>query len=304
MGFKHLRGKHDQRDHGRRGIGQGSGGVSSAVASVTSLDSKETSSITEDARRASLDSFRSSIGDPRPDQDKGEYLDTIRSQLNTSTQEMRDQVKQRNALQRTIDRRVKKGGEPASQSERDQIRALDEGILSRAASSEFLREQYNARLGEFRQERQQALREQRRQEREKKRNNQQQSAAPNTPVKPASYLSEGIITSDVSPIDIDGLPSMDYVRVGTNNIQTINDATRFLDDGGDISGVPDDFLLEAIRGSSRFTQENAGWAGVNGAPTIFTDTRTGRRYLSKYEQTSYAPNEDIAEVLGNNIAVS
>jgi hypothetical protein len=116
MEFKHLRGKHDQRDHGRRGIGQGSGGVSSAVASVTSLDSKETSSITEDARRAALDSFNSSIGDPRPDKDKGEYLDTIRSQLNTSTQEMRAQVKQRNALQRTIDRRVKKGGEPASQS--------------------------------------------------------------------------------------------------------------------------------------------------------------------------------------------
>ena len=95
---------------------------------------------------------------------------------------------------------------------------------------------------------------------------------------------------------------MDYVRVGTNNIQTINDATRFLDDGGDISGVPDDFLLEAIRGSSRFTQGNAETAGINGAPRLFTDTRTGRRYLSKYEQTSYIPNEDIAEVLGNNIA--
>jgi hypothetical protein len=95
---------------------------------------------------------------------------------------------------------------------------------------------------------------------------------------------------------------MTRIERGTNNIRNIGSATKFLDDGGDISGVPDDFLLEAMKGSSRFTQKNAGWAGVNGAPIIFTDTRTGKQYLSKYEQTSYAPNEDIAEVLGNNIA--
>ena len=150
---KHLRGKHDQRDHGRRGIGQGSGGVSSAVASITSLTPEQTTSITESYRSVTNQVYNAITKESTDPRDR---LDRVRDTMKMQERKTNDEVKQRNALLRTIDRRVKKGGEPASQSERDRIRTLDEGILSSATSFEFLREQYNAELTTFRAQQRQA----------------------------------------------------------------------------------------------------------------------------------------------------
>ena len=288
--IKHLRGKHDQRDHGRRGIGQGSGGVSQAFSKA---ESQFSASELEQARidndymaDMELTRIKQSTNSP-PDQ-----LRAIRDYMRVQERAIA-LVKKRRA---DIDKKIKKGI-PLSDSEKSKLKALNSVVLAAATAFEKSRQEHNNLLASIRSEKAKSTsRGQYRQPRPK-------SSLTTYPArKTADDLAKGTISSASTLIGQDGLPSMTRIERGTNNIQTINDATRFLDDGGDISGVPDDFLLEAMRGSSRFTQENAGWAGVNGAPTIFTDTRTGRRYLSKYEQTSYAPNEDIAEVLGNNIA--
>ena len=191
--IKHLRGKHDQRDHGRRGIGQGSGGVSSAVASITSLTSEQIASTIEESRTNVTQAYNisaSTITDPRG------RLDRMREALKIRDRNINDDIKQRNALQRTIDRRVKKGGEPASQSERDRIRTLDERILSSATSFEFLREQYNAELKTFQADQRQAAK-----DRAKAKRNQAKNPIPTptpTPtleptLKPATkYTSESL----------------------------------------------------------------------------------------------------------------
>jgi hypothetical protein len=176
--IKHLRGKHDQRDHGRRGIGQGIGGVSSAVASITGLDSVERSSTIDATRTIATQAYNglaSTITDPR------ERLDRVRDAMKMQTKNLNNEVKQRNALLRTIDRRVKKGGEPASQSERDRIREFDRYILSSATSFEFLREQYNAELTTFQAQQRQAAKDRAKAKRDQAKNPTPKPATTYTP---------------------------------------------------------------------------------------------------------------------------
>jgi len=119
---------------------------------------------------------------------------------------------------------------------------------------------------------------------------------------PASYLVKGTTSQQLATLGADGLPSVGRVEMGANGISSVQDAVRFLDAGGDLNGIPDDVLLESMKRSSRFTRSALNVHGINGAPTMLTDTQTGRQYIAKYGARAYLPNEDIAEVLGNNIA--
>ena len=114
----------------------------------------------------------------------------------------------------------------------------------------------------------------------------------------------------VSPI---GLPSMKRVEVGENGISTLDDAAQALYENKELSSIPDDFLLDAMEMSRRFKRSTLwGKEGINGAPTVLTDKyrtwsskNSGEvplRYFVKFRDNSSQPNEDIAEMLGNNLS--
>jgi hypothetical protein len=284
--IKHLRGKHDQKDHGRRALGGGGARVGGVVPPGSDAESSQNTGRSNGLRRAEL-----VLGD-KPSVTE---LDTLRNEIRI----FRETILDAHRLQK----RLMRSGQP------DDIVQDQEARKQRLIGQfEAMREQYNQALSTVQQQRRSASRQaareraqNRRDEARAERERTQTQPSPD-PVAPADYLAKGTVNRELSAIGPDGLPSVGRVDLGTNGIRSVQDAVRFLDEGGDLNGVPDDVLLDALKGSSRFTQGNIGTAGINGAPTLFTDTRTGRRFLSKYEDTSYLPNEDIAEVLGNNIA--
>ncbi len=128
-----------------------------------------------------------------------------------------------------------------------------------------------------------------------------------SPQPRTDFLIKGQIPTELGQVDVDGLPSMKRVGL-TEDILRVEDAIEFVKNGGALRDVPDDFLLRAVQATSgrgqsqRFSTQALGVQGINGRPTQFTDNTNGQRYLSKYVSSSYRPNEDIAEILGNNLA--
>ncbi len=128
-----------------------------------------------------------------------------------------------------------------------------------------------------------------------------------SPQPRTDFLIKGQIPTELGQVDVDGLPSMKRVGL-TEDISRVEDAIEFVKNGGALRDVPDDFLLSAVKATSgrgtsqRFSIKTLGVQGINGRPTQFTDNTNGQRYLSKYVNSSYRPNEDIAEILGNNLA--
>ena len=130
-----------------------------------------------------------------------------------------------------------------------------------------------------------------------------QPSGGSSPQPRTDFLVKGKIPTELGKVDIDGLPSMKRVERGENGISRVEDAIAFVKKGGALRDVPDDFLLSAVQAATqRFSTQAVGAQGINGGLTQFTDNTNGQRYLSKYVSSSYRPNEDIAEILGNNLA--
>jgi hypothetical protein len=142
-----------------------------------------------------------------------------------------------------------------------------------------------------------------------------QYSSSSSPQPRTNFLTDGKIPTELAQVGVDGLPSMKRVERGSNDIRNLDNAIDFVENGGSLRDVPDDFLLEAIQstsrditaswppaGSTRFEHKRLGSGGINGRPTLYTDTTNGQRYFSKYVAKSYRPNEDVAEILGNNLA--
>lgn len=285
--LKHLRGKHDQKDHGRRAVG---GGVGARVGGGAATPGSDAESNQNMGRSLGVQRAKRTLGS-KPGVTE---LDALRDEIRN----FRRSILQTHRLQNRL---MREGTPEAAQGQEVRKQRL-------IGQFEGMREQYNQALSIVREQRQSELRQTAREQaptrRDKARAEREQTQTQRSfdPVAPADYLAKGTVNRELSDIGPDGLPSVGRVDLGTNGIRSVQDATRFLDEGGDLNGVPDDVLLDAMKRSSRFTQGEIGTSGINGAPLLFTDTKTGRRFLSKYEGTSYLPNEDIAEVLGNNIA--
>lgn len=114
----------------------------------------------------------------------------------------------------------------------------------------------------------------------------------------------------VVPRGPDGLPIGKGKRI-SRDIRSIEDAVKHLKDGGDLQDIPDLFVIDALEDNSedvagkdaRYSIELIGNRNVNGMLRVFTDKTTGKKYFLKYEQRrAHGYQEDVAEVLGNNIA--
>jgi hypothetical protein len=106
-----------------------------------------------------------------------------------------------------------------------------------------------------------------------------------------------------------GLPAGKAVPIGNKGINTKEDAATFLRNGGEVRDVPDDFILFAMMRNTegpnpRYRLSSVGGGGnVNGALRMFVDEEREKMFIIKYaDGRSYAQNEDIYEILGNNIA--
>lgn len=113
----------------------------------------------------------------------------------------------------------------------------------------------------------------------------------------------------------DGLPAGKGVKI-SRNIRSLEDAVKHLNDGGDLKDIPDILVIDALEENAdadpdgpfggkpdkRYSIDLIG-GGVNGMMRIFTDRTNGKKYILKYEQRrAHGEQEDVAEVLGNNIA--
>ena len=286
--FKHLRGKHDQRDHGRRAVG---GGVGARVGGGAATPGSDAESNQNTGRLLGVQRAKRALGD-KPGVTE---LDALRNEM----RDFRRSIGEAHRLQN----RMMREGKPERTVQGQEVRK--QRLIGQF---EGMREQYNQALSTMQQQRrsesQQTARERAQTRRDEARAERARAQTQRSfdAVDPAEYLVKGTVNRELSAIGPDGLPSVGRVDLGANGIRSVQDAVRFLDEGGDLNGVPDDVLLDAMKGSGRFTQGSIGVSGINGEPLLFTDTKTGRRFVSKYEGTSYLPNEDIAEVLGNNVA--
>jgi len=120
--LKHLRGKHDQKDHGRRAVG---GGVSSQATSRVP-STPEMSDVADQGRRKGRDTARTLISQQGSTK---ESLDALRAMIGN----------QRNIVQTA----VRQGG-------RRPDRNAGERIVREASIYDGLREQYNESLSTFR----------------------------------------------------------------------------------------------------------------------------------------------------------
>jgi len=112
-------------------------------------------------------------------------------------------------------------------------------------------------------------------------------------------------------IGADGLPGIRAVEIGNAGLDSQTKANDHLANGGDIRDVPDDFLLEAMKANAsgsgigkrfKIKPSLGGVNGEEGNSWQFTDQATGKRFFVKYEEYSYAADEDLNEIVGNNIA--
>ena len=135
-----------------------------------------------------------------------------------------------------------------------------------------------------------------------------QPSGGSSPQPRTDFLVKGKIPTELGKVDIDGLPSMKRVERGENGISRVEDAIEFVKNGGALRDVPDDFLLSALddnsvaNGGSRFEKRTVNASGVNGTPELYVDSTNGQGYFVKYRKSSSVPNEDVAEILGNNVA--
>ena len=280
MHFKHLQGQHDQRDHGRRKSGSGAAFGFDADLSQTSDRSTEQQRIRQNLKQQE----GAKDGEFTAGATLGEFELVSRPEARSRRQNLLGIIDQSNEQIRSL---------------QDKIQLLtDEGKVNKA---ERFRD-----LLDFAQSRQRTLQESldkinqllslnTAQYKERQRIRQAELGMFD------QYTILGRTPTDLSIIGSDGLPSMKRVEVGNENIMNISDAIEFLNEGGELSGVPDDFLLNALRSSDRFQKTRAGGDGVNGTPIMFNDTLKDRSYIAKYVDNTYAPYEYISEMLGNNI---
>jgi len=119
----------------------------------------------------------------------------------------------------------------------------------------------------------------------------------------------------LAPLGDDGLPAGKAVQPNTK-ISNAEQAAEHLKNGGDLRDVPDIFVISALEANTdtdpggpfgpkpdkRYELGNMR-GGINGELRVFTDRTTGKKYLMKYEKRrAHGAQEDVAEVLGNNIA--
>lgn len=105
----------------------------------------------------------------------------------------------------------------------------------------------------------------------------------------------------------DGLPEVKAVPKGNKGLDTQEIAAKHLEDGGDLADVPDDYLGFAIKNSPKRFEEKVGAGGgvnanINGNMSLYVDKTNGKKYFLKYQVRSVAPNEDLHELVGNNLA--
>jgi len=143
--FKHLRGKHDQKDHGRRAIGNSR--TARAISGISSLSARQAESI----RELAVNNARSLAQ---------EIFDDQKSTTNEA--KLRDSRELMNASMRVLDQftkhrqKNKRGilvpGLPFTTLD-EQRRFIDTVVLAQASKVDYHREQYNEYLAAFQAER-------------------------------------------------------------------------------------------------------------------------------------------------------
>jgi len=140
-------------------------------------------------------------------------------------------------------------------------------------------------------------------------------SAPRQTVGPLSQKMNPEVGRDVQR-PVNGVP------VGTNNISNSNDAVDYLNGGGDVSGVPDEFVNQAIIGLSDLLSDanrlgdirfrNIKPSDANGindgldfnGAQILEDTVTGQVFVIKYNQgRGYGHDEAANELVGRAIMI-